>query len=220
MRRPWREVAIGLSSYGAYLLVRRAVWTEQGRARADRNGERVVGWEHRLGLHVEPAVQEIAMRYPRTVDALNVGYAAGNVALSVGWLIVLYRREDPGFRRERRAAVVAMTGALPVFLLFPTAPPRTRDGFVDTLAHRGMDLDHPLLVRFYNPIAAMPSHHVAFAVVTGFGLGARSRTPLTGSLWRLYPVAVTGVVLGTANHYTLDAVAGAVLGTIARRVTR
>ena len=40
----------------------------------------------------------------------------------------------------------------------------------------GLDLEHPLLVRFYNPVAAMPSLHVAFAVVTGAEIAA-VRTP-------------------------------------------
>jgi hypothetical protein len=64
--------------------------------------------------------------------------------------------------------LLAHVGAQPVFLLFPTAPPRVLDGFVDTLLDvSGLDLEHPFLLRFYNPVAAMPSLHVAFAVVTG-----------------------------------------------------
>jgi PAP2 superfamily len=213
----WREATLALAAYGAYLTVRRLVWTEAGRARADRNAKRVIAFERRVGALVEPRVQRVAARAPVVVDVVNAGYALGNVALSVGWLAWLHRRGDPGYRRERRAALVAFLGALPVFLAFPTAPPRTQAGFTDTLADRGIDLDHPLVRSFYNPIAAMPSHHVAFAVVTGAALAARAR----GSVGRVaswsYAPLVSGVVIATGNHYLADVVAGAGLGLLARR---
>jgi hypothetical protein len=215
-----REVAIGLASYALYLAVRHAVMTERGRARAKRNARLLFDLERRLGIAIEPRMQALALRAPRLVDALNAGYAAGNVMLTVGWLIRLFLRDDAGFRGERRAAVAAFTGALPVFLVFPTAPPRTQDGFVDTLADRGIDLDHPWLVRLYNPIAAMPSHHVAFAVVTGSALAERAAGPLRRALWRGYAPAVAAVVVATGNHFVADVAAGAALGRAARSLRR
>jgi PAP2 superfamily len=215
-----REIAIGLGAYAAYLAVRRAVWTEAGRARAARNARRLVDVERRLGVFVEPRVQALALHAPRVVDVLNAGYAAGNVAMSVGWLMRLYARGDPAFRRERRAAVIAFTAGLPVFLAFPTAPPRTQEGFVDTLADRGIDLGHPWLVRLYNPVAAMPSHHVAFAAVTGEALAARAAGPWVRRAWRGYAPLVAVVVVATGNHFVLDVAAGAALGALARRLAR
>jgi PAP2 superfamily len=215
-----REAAFGLGAYGCYLLVRKLVWNERGRSRATENAKRVVALEQRLGVAVEPQIQQVALRVPRLVDVLNAGYAAGNVALSVGWLLRLYHRRDPSFRAERRAALFAFCVALPFFALFPTAPPRTLDGFVDTMAERGMSLDHPLLIRFYNPIAAMPSHHVAFALVTGVGLAARGQTKLRRTAWRGYPVGVALVVVATGNHFVADVAGGALLGALARRVAR
>jgi hypothetical protein len=214
------EVAVGVGAYAAYLAVRRLVWTERGRAQAHRNAERLIGLERRLGVLVEPRIQALALRAPRLVDALNAGYAAGNVALSVGWLLRLFWRGDSGFGRERAAALIAFTAALPVFLVFPTAPPRTQEGFVDTLADRGIDLGHPWLVRLYNPIAAMPSHHVAFAVVTGEGLAGRAGGRVARTAWRGYAPLVAIVVLATGNHLLVDVGAGAVLGVLARRLAR
>jgi hypothetical protein len=216
---PLREVAIGLGAYAAYLSVRRAVLTPPGRERARRNAERIARLERRLGVAVEPGVQEAALRTPRLVHALNAGYALLNVSLSVGWLLWLYRSRDPDFQRERRAAVAAFTGALPVFLLLPTAPPRTLDGYVDTFAAGGVDIEHPFLVRFYNPIAAMPSHHVAFAIVTGTALARRSQG-LQRVGWAAYAPTVASVVVATGNHFVLDIAAGAALGAVARRLTR
>lgn len=215
-----REVAIGIGAYAAYLLVRRAVWNERGRERAATNARRIVDVERVVGIDVEADVQRFMLRVPGLVHGLNAGYAAGNVALSVGWLLRLYFRDDPAFVAERRALVIAFGAALPFFALYPTAPPRTLDGFVDTLGGDGAGLDHPRLVRLYNPIAAMPSHHVAFAVVTGVGLARRARTRRARAGWTAYPGAVAVVVIATANHFVADVIGGALVGAVARRIVR
>jgi hypothetical protein len=215
-----REVALGLGLYAVYLLVARRVLRRDGRARARRNAERIVALEKRLRVDVEPAVQHALLRYPRLVQGLNVGYGLLNVTLTVGWLVVLYRRRDERFHRFRRACLLTHLGAQPVFLLFPTAPPRVLDGYVDTLSEvSGLDLEHPLLVRFFNPVAAMPSLHVAFAVVTGAEIAERSGSVVVRTAARAYAPLVATVVAGTGNHYVLDAVAGAALGAAARRLS-
>jgi hypothetical protein len=215
-----REVVLGLGAYASYLVVRRAVWNDRGRERAAANARRVAELERALHIDVEPTIQRAALKVPFIVPVLNVGYAAGNVALSVGWLMLLYRRRDPAFARERRAALIAFAGALPLFGAFPTAPPRTLDGFIDTMTGQRFGLDHPVLVRFYNPIAAMPSHHVAFAVVTGLGLAGRATRRCRRLGWAAYPGVVALVVISTAKHFVADVAAGAALGAAARRVTR
>jgi hypothetical protein len=214
-----RELGVGLLVYAVYLLVGRIVLRRDGRVRARRNGERVVALERRLGVDVEPALQRTLLRFPRTLHGLNVGYALFNVTLTVGWLVVLHRRRDPGFESLRRACLITHLGAQPAFLLFPTAPPRVLEGFVDTLAEvSGFDLEHPQLVRLYNPVAAMPSLHVAFAVVTAGAIADRASSTLGRAASHAYPPLVSLVVAGTGNHYVLDAVAGAALGAAARRV--
>jgi PAP2 superfamily len=213
-----RELTLGLLVYGLYLLVARLVLRRDGRARARKNAERIVALEERLGVDVEPTMQRAVLRFPRAVHGLNVGYALFNVSLTVGWLVILYRRRDPEYHRIRRACLLAHVGAQPVFLLFPTEPPRALDGFVDTLAEvSGLDLEHPLLVRLYNPLAAMPSLHVAFAVLAGAAIAERAEAPATRAAAHAYPAIVTAVVAATGNHYVLDAVAGATLGAAARR---
>jgi hypothetical protein len=214
-----REIAIGLGVYALYVLVSRVVLRRDGRARARRNAERVVAVEEALGLHVEPALQRHVLRAPRLVHGLNLGYAVFNVGLTVGWLVHLYRRRAPHYHAVRRACVLAHVGAQPAFLLFPAGPPRGLDGFVDTLSViSGVDLEHPLLVRFYNPLAAMPSLHVAFAVVTGSSIAASVRSRPARAAARGYAPLVALVVTATGNHYVLDSAAGAALGVAARRL--
>lgn len=214
-----RDVGIALLVYGVYLLVRHLVLRSGGRRRAHRNAERLSAFEKRAGLAVEPAFQAAALRLPGLVHGLNAGYPVLNIGLTVGWLLLLRRRHDPGYGRLRRACVTAHVCAQPVFLLAPVAPPRTLPAYVDTLAEvSGLDLEHPLLVRFYNPIAAMPSLHLAFAVVTASALAERTSSRLVTAGAAAYPVLVTAVVVATGNHFVLDTVAGAALGAIAWRV--
>lgn len=214
-------MAIGLTVYGAYLLVRHAVVNERGRLTAARNAERIVTLERRLGIHVEPQLQERLLPRRRLVAVLNVAYVTLNVGLTVGWLIRLFRRRHPEFHRLRRATVLTTLGAQPFFLFFPCAPPRTLDDFVDTIVEvSGFDLDRGLVARLYDPLAAMPSIHVAYAVVTATGIAETSRSALARGLAPAYPPLVALVVFATANHYVLDAVAGAALGALGLRIAR
>ncbi|MCS7051956.1 MAG: phosphatase PAP2 family protein, partial [Thermomicrobium sp.] len=67
------------------------------------------------------------------------------------------------------------------------------------------------IATLYNPFAAMPSLHVAFAMFVCIGLFRVSRRwPLRiGGV--LYAIAMTIAVIGTGNHYVLDCIAGATL---------
>jgi membrane-associated phospholipid phosphatase len=214
-----REAALAVVVYGLYLLVRARVLRGDGRMKARRNAERIVSLQGSLGIDVEPAVQRAVLRFPRTVHGLNVGYAAFNVTLTVGWLLLLYRWRDPAYHGLRRACQGAFVAAQPVFLLFPTEPPRALEGFVDTMSEvSGFDLEHPVLVRLYNPVAAMPSLHVAFAVLTGAGIAERTESSVVKTAAYAYAPLVSFIVTATGNHYVLDAVAGAALGFGARHV--
>ena len=216
-----REVAIGLGVYAVYLIVRRLVVTDEGRTVAARNAERILALERRFGIHVEPDLQALLLPRRRLVAVLNVAYVTLNVCLTVGWLIRLFRRLHPDFHRLRRAAVLATFGAQPAFLFFPVAPPRTLDHLVDTIADvSGVDLDTGLIAQLYDPIAAMPSIHITYAVVTAAGIAQTSRSPLVRTLAPAYPPLVAAVIFATANHYVLDAIAGAALGLGALRLAR
>jgi len=214
-----REVTLLVAVYGLYLAVRWLVLATGGRARSRTNASRIVAIEQAAGIHVEPAIQKALLRFPRVVHGLNLGYGLFNLSFTAGWLVVLFRRRDPEYYRVRRACVLAHLAAEPVFLAFPTAPPRVLDGFVDTLSEvSGVDLEHPMLVRLYNPVAAMPSLHVTFAALTGAAIAERSDSLVVKAAAYGYAPLVALVVVGTGNHYVLDAIAGAALGFVARSV--
>jgi len=207
-----REVTVGLGSYAVYLLCRWAVVNDRGRRAALRNARRIVAVEERLGLHVEPHLQRTALPHTRALAIANVGYVTLNVAITVGWLALLYVRRDAAFHRLRRAWALATVGPQPAFVLFPTAPPRALEGFTDTIRESGIHLDTGLVVRLYNPIAAMPSIHMTYAVIASSGIAQTARSPLVRRVALAYPPAVALIVMATANHFLLDVIAGIVMG--------
>jgi PAP2 superfamily len=207
-----REVAVGLGTYAVYLAVRALIVNDRGRRAALRNAGRVVAAERWLGIHLEPHLQRVSLSRRRALAVANVSYVTLNVALTVGWLMLLYARRDPHFHRFRRAWVLATLGPQPAHLLFPTAPPRGLEGFTDTIREAGIDLESGWVAYTYNPLAAMPSIHMAYAEVTSAGIAERARSPLVRRLARAYPPAVALIVLATANHFVLDVVGGSLLG--------
>jgi hypothetical protein len=126
--------------------------------------------------------------------------------------MLLYGRRDPRFHRLRRAWVIATLGAQPAHLLFPTAPPRGLEGFTDTIREAGIDLDSGWVARLYNPLAAMPSIHMAYAEITSAGIASTARSTVLRRAARAYPAAVALIVVATANHFLLDVVGGSLLG--------
>jgi hypothetical protein len=125
----------------------------------------------------------------------------------------LLSRRTRAYPRLRTALLCATVLALLGFWLYPLAPPRffPELGFVDTVVRDGTwgSWGSNTFAEASNQYAAMPSIHVAWALwaAAAVTLLARSRGVRAGAL--LYPVLVVLVILGTANHWTLDVVAGA-----------
>jgi hypothetical protein len=207
--------------YALYLSVRRAVYDERGRSKALRNAARIVALERRLRIDVEPTVQRALVGRKRVIGALNTGYMTLNVLVTVGSLVRLHARGHPEYHRMRRAAVCATLAAQPAFLLFPAAPPRMLPGFTDTVSDlSGIDLDGRVISTLYDPIAAMPSIHLAYAVVSAGVIRDTASSSVTKALACAYPPLVFATVVATANHYVLDALAGSALGLASLEVSR
>ena len=213
-------MALALGAYGLYLAARVAVDNPAGRARAARNARRVEALERRLGIHVEPQIQSVLLGRPQLMRALSVGYVAPNVLFTVGSIMRLFFRRHPDFHRIRRAGLISIAGPAAVFYLFPCDPPRKLGHMVDTIRDGGLDLESGIVVKLYNPIAAFPSLHMAFAVVTSAAVLADSRNPAVRAAARAYPGAVALLVFATANHFVVDAVAGAAVGAAGLRLRK
>jgi hypothetical protein len=61
----------------------------------------------------------------------------------------------------------------------------------------------------FNPYAAVPSMHVAFALMIGWTLARLARSRPARVAWLLYPFLMVFVIVVTANHFIADALLGA-----------
>ncbi len=146
-------------------------------------------------------------------------YASLHYLVTPAVLVWLYRRRPQQYRFARTWLMLSTLLGLVGFALVPTCPPRllaASYGFTDTMAYYsdygwwGGEASAPRgLGSFTNQFAAMPSLHVGWALWCGVVLWCCARRPLVRALGAAYPVVTTVVVMGTANHYFLDAVAGA-----------
>ena len=108
-----------------------------------------------------------------------------------------------------------------VFALYPTAPPRMAHlGIGDSLALSQHTSHSPVLSALYNPYAAMPSLHMAFAVIAGGSLARYASHRWAKIAGLVYPLFVAAEVVATGNHYVLDLAAGAATVVISALATR
>jgi hypothetical protein len=123
----------------------------------------------------------------------------------------LYLRHNNSFYFVRNMFMVAWCIALVGYIVFPTAPPRffPEWGFVDSVADfTGVDPTNPTANALFNPYAAVPSMHVAFALMIGMPLSILCKRRPVRIFWRVYPLLVTFVIVMTGNHFLFDAVLG------------
>jgi hypothetical protein len=134
--------------------------------------------------------------------------------VTIGALLYLYLRHNGNFYFVRNMFMIAMAIALVGYTVFPTAPPRFMPewGFIDTVADlTPVNVSHTSasMSTVFNPYAAVPSMHVAFALMIGWPLARLVRRPPVRVLWVLYPFVMTFVIVVTANHFIADALLGA-----------
>jgi membrane-associated phospholipid phosphatase len=134
---------------------------------------------------------------------------------------ILWLRDRTLWVRYISRVVVLSAAGLITYCLFPEAPPwlAGRDGFSPAVARISTRGWVPLHFESLqdalskaqdggsNPIAAMPSLHLAFATLAVIAVGAQLR-----SRWRtllaLYPLAMGFVLVYCGEHYVLDLIAG------------
>jgi membrane-associated phospholipid phosphatase len=89
-------------------------------------------------------------------------------------------------------------------------------GFTDSVAaFTGVKADSGSADLLFNPFAAIPSMHVAFALMLGATMAHIVRRRWAQVLWWAYAPVVTFVVVATANHWWLDGFLGAVVALVA-----
>src|SRR5919109_709543 len=121
MRR-WRaQLSIFLAAYLLYDAARWIFSSDLGQARA--HAEWVIDLERSVHVAIEGSVQRALDSGATSWVLSNVYLAAQLVVLPVA-LIWLYRRSRPIYRALRNTVIATWLIAVPIFALFPVAPPR------------------------------------------------------------------------------------------------
>lgn len=206
----WRiEVLLFLGMLAVYQLSRAVVIGDP--TDAMRHAFKVINLEKTVGIFFEGSVQRAVLDNLHLTQALNQFYIWAHLPLTAAFFVWLYRRRRPAYAFVRNAFFVANGLALAVFVVFPVAPPRMvrGEGFIDTLSLiSGIDLHAGHLSGWFNPFAAVPSMHMAYALMVGLVTALLVRSWPLRVVALLYPVLVFITIVGTANHYVLDAFAG------------
>jgi hypothetical protein len=223
--RWWREVALLAAMYLMYDGVRLLV--SAGHAEAFTNAHRVLHLERALHVADEPGINHAVSAFPEFGVPLSYAYATLHYVVTPVVLVWLWRRRPRSYRGARTALVIATLIGLLGFWFFPTAPPRMLPGFVDTLAKYhdwgwwGNAASAPRgLAGLTNEFAAMPSLHVGWAAWCGWQIARNAQWRWLRALGVVYPVFMFVVVVGTANHYIADAVAGLVVIAVGALIAR
>ncbi|MEU3404369.1 phosphatase PAP2 family protein [Streptomyces sp. NPDC006670] len=181
---------------------------------AHHNAVRVWDAERALHLPGEGAVQRLLLHSDAAVHAANTYYAAVHFPATVLFLVWLYLRRPGHYLWTRRVLAVLTGAALALHLSFPLAPPRMLEAahLVDTGQVYGPTVYRaaPDADTMANQFAAMPSLHFGWALMLALGMIAATRSRWR-ALWLLHPLVTLLVVVGTANHYWLDAIVATLL---------
>jgi hypothetical protein len=206
-----RQLALFAGAYYLYRIVRGFVDGQAGVA--FENARTLVHFERSLGLFFEPGLQAWARGEEWLLTAANWMYVNSHFVVTTMFLVWLYIARNHAFYYVRNMFMVAMGFALAGYLAYPTAPPRFMPewGFTDSVASfvgEGAENSANVL---YNPFAAVPSMHVAFALMIAIPAFFLVRNRVLKALWTVYPAVVTFVVVVTANHFWMDALLGAMV---------
>ena len=206
----------------AYLAYGASRWIVSGdHSTAVEHARWIVEQEQAIGVAVEASVQQALDGTP-VLWLLNHAYLAAQIVVVPSALIWLYRRDRDRYRLLRDTVLITWALALPVFGLFPVAPPRLADlGMVDTITQQtGLALDSKLTTSFYNPLAAVPSLHCGFALAVGVTLAAAARRSWSRALALAWAPTIFVAVVATGNHYVFDIAAGVAATGIGYAVAR
>lgn len=217
----WLDVFRQLALFGAAYLcysVIRGMAEVQTTVAFDHTRD-VIQLERAMHIFVEPSIQAWAMGSHALIDVSSWLYVNAQTTVTVAALIYIYLRHNRSFYFVRNMLMISMVIALAGYALFPTAPPRFMPewGFVDTVASfTGVHVEQTShsMNALLNPYAAVPSMHVAFAMMIGWRLTGLVRPRILKVAWAIYPFLIAFVIVATANHFIFDALLGALTAGI------
>jgi hypothetical protein len=218
-RRPvwWQEVAIILIGYWIYSLGRNAIPAQV--SIATRHGFSIEHLQDIFGLNFELSINRWVAAHEWVAQCLDYYYATLHFIVTIGVLVWLFVQRPHIYRGARTVLFTLTLIALAGFALYPVAPPRLLPGtaYIDTVVkfHTWGSLADPEIAAHSNQYAAMPSLHIGWALWAGISVFMCARRMWVRVLGLMYPVFTLIVIVGTANHYVIDAAGGAAIAILA-----
>jgi PAP2 superfamily len=215
------EAVLVAGAYLGYSAVRnaRGTVTPAKTRRAMADAEQLIRFERRTWMYHERSIQHFLLHAPDVIRGLDVFYATAHFVVTLIVLVWLYRWNPGDYRLMRTTLGVATVLALVGFALYPVMPPRSLPpgrGFVDTLQTYGglWSFKTPVIERISDPFAAFPSLHLAWASWCSVAVRRSLKNRWGRVLVFAYPAISALTVVGTANHYIIDILAGLALTVI------
>jgi hypothetical protein len=218
--RWWTELPLVALIYALYSAARLLVGGDVDRA--IEHGADILHFEQFTHLDPEGFFNRLFADHAVLGVPADFAYASLHYVITPSVLVWLWLRRPTQYRMARTWLMLSTLVGLVGFTLLPTAPPRLLPGahsFIDTMAQygswgwwgTGTDASAPHgFGGLTNQYAAMPSLHVGWSLWCGINVFRYGRHRVVRALGLLYPMVTVLVVMGTGNHYLLDAAAGVV----------
>jgi hypothetical protein len=213
-------------TYYAYAQIRLAAAGgshSAGRGTAEEHGKEIHSIERALHIDFEYWANHAVVKVDWLRGFFDFYYESFHFGIPLAILGVLYWRRPVDYRWVRTAIGFATVFALIGFWLYPLAPPRLMPGlgFIDTV-HGPQDFTRPdygTLTELTNQYAAMPSLHFGWSLWCGLVILTLAPKWWMKALGLLHPLFTVIAIVVTANHWVLDAVAGAMVTGLAFGLT-
>jgi hypothetical protein len=196
---------------------------------AYRHALDVIDAQRWLGIFWEDDMNDWIQDRRFWAQTANIVYFWLHFPLIIAFGIYLYYGQRNKYTLMRDAFLASGAIALIVYWLYPVAPPRVLpelarefdsggpiyiQGFFDTMQeYLGYGYQAQSTQAFVNPYAAMPSLHFGWDLLLGIGIvwaSWRQRLMwLTLPIGIFLPLSQIPAITATANHFFLDAAAGA-----------
>ena len=208
------EIALIAVLYVGYVVSR--TFADTAFAPARGRALDILTFEKSWRIDIESWLNDLFFAHDWIGVASSYWYATTHYFVTLGVLIWLYRRSRPLYLTARRSLVLASLIGLSFYLLMPTAPPRlVQYGYHDILsihsnigwwsqngsAPKGMG-------DITNDLAAFPSLHAGWSLWVAIVLIMAGVPRIVQLLGLAYAVTMSLVIIGTGNHWVVDAVAG------------
>jgi hypothetical protein len=208
-------------TYAAYSQVR--LVARGDRTTAEAHGHQIHSLEHALHIDIEHWANHTVVQVPWLNHFLSFYYETFHFITPLTILAVLYVLRPVDFRWARTALGFATLFGLLGFWLYPLAPPRLMPGlgFIDTV-HGVQDFakpDYGAMTAVANQYAAMPSLHFGWSLWCGIVIAVVAPKWWMKALGLLDPLFTVSAIVGTANHWVLDAVGGATVVAVGFALT-